>query len=51
MCDMDEAEQAEYFLWVEAARARAALAKAVARSERSPGIGEIARSGAEPVEA
>jgi hypothetical protein len=35
MCDMDEAEQAEYFLWVEAAIVRAKVAPTPSRPEES----------------
>jgi hypothetical protein len=51
MCDMDEAEQAEYFLWVEAAIARAKVAPTLLRPKESLPIRTTVRPELAPSEA
>jgi hypothetical protein len=49
MCDMDEAEQAEYLLWVEAQAVRARVRPRALSGEKPPK--ELVRIPAEPLPA
>ena len=51
MCDMDEAEQAEYFLWVEAEMARAKVARTPSRPKESLWMRTLIRPESTPSEA